>query len=194
MSSPWFTFGIIRERWRLASVPVPFEFAPNVRLQQLPDWVRQPSSYDPLRAEVIEALDDEQWCIGVDYQADALGTPDPNWKGAGQRDLQTAAASDIHCVVLSLWLAKRVCIGGDIIVDANASGVEWGTRRMGTHDRMLTMPAYQQSEFEVADLERAKALYIAIDGLPDECNIHTALASTERALTEVTFALRHILL
>jgi peroxiredoxin len=56
MSNSWFSFGIVRDRWKLASIPVPFEFTPTVRLQQLPAWVRQPSDYDKLRAEVVDAL------------------------------------------------------------------------------------------------------------------------------------------
>ncbi len=194
MSSPWFTFGVVRNNWRLTSVPLPFEFSAGVRLMHVPEWVYVDADYDPLRATIVKELNDDRICIGVDYLADAMGSPDPNWDGIEKRDIQTSATEAIHRLMLALWLTKRVCVGGDVIVDTTADSGEWITRRIGSHDAMLTLPPFERTEFELADIERAKLLYSAMESLPANGNVSTALNSTIRALTELTFPIRLIML
>lgn len=194
MSNPWFTFGIVRDRWRMKNIPLPFEFGPGVRLMEIPDWIHTPAVHDPLRAQVMESLDHEKLCISVDYVADALGTPDPSWKGQYPQDMQTSATDHIFSVALALWLTKRVSVGCDLVVDCNNTSGEWVTRRKGEHDAMLTMQHFDLEEFTVGDFEQAKVLYLAMVLVNPEGVVGIAVTCMMRALTEQTFPLRHILL
>src|SRR5580765_847846 len=84
MSDPWLTFAPLQPHWVLPTdISLPYSLSEQVSIRPIPEWVGQPDTVDELRPQLREKLENDgsRHCIGVEYQVDAFGSPDPSWKG-----------------------------------------------------------------------------------------------------------------
>src|SRR5712692_380425 len=67
-----------------------FQFAPGVTLSAVPDWLRDDELLPQHSKWDLGWFKGCTHCLIHDYEAEALGSPDPLWKGANPRSIQEA--------------------------------------------------------------------------------------------------------
>ena len=81
MPDPWLTFAPLQpDRIVPAEISLPYHFSEQVSVRQIPEWVRQANTVDELRPQLPEKIENDGscQCIGIEYQADKFGSPDPS--------------------------------------------------------------------------------------------------------------------
>ena len=196
MTTRWLSFVPVHPNWhRPSDLILPFHFSPTIRYCAMPAWVHESDPHDLLRAKLQEKLEDQDsHCIAVDYSADALGSPDPDWKGDQPRAIQETAYEQLSVLVFALWLARPTALSFNMVVHAAAHGDIWVTRQIADADPLLALPDYSGDAHTVADFLLAKQLFQILVSLPRDGNLRTAVNASIRALTERDWTLRFLVL
>lgn len=199
MSEPWVTIVPIYNLWRLPDgLLLPYEFNDRTSLGLLPEWLLAKESDDTvdlLRPRLREVLNDNiHYCVTVEYQADALGSSDPHWSGDKPRAIQDGAFEDARNVFLSFWLVRPTSIHFREV--AHVANGESGrvVRQIAKYDPQCPLPGYVDDAYETKDLERIRSLTRALDRLPINGSLRTAVHATMRAQTEREWTLRFLIL
>lgn len=81
-------------------------FGRGVVLARRPDWLLADSMVGRLGTMLQEGIRVATCAFCVEYEAAALGAPDPEWQGQGQRSIQESKYELLVLGNLALWLAK----------------------------------------------------------------------------------------
>jgi len=195
MPEPWMTFAPLQPNWVLPSeINLPFHFNENVSIRLIPEWVGAESAPNRLRERLREKLEEGvKYCIAVEYEADALGSPDPERTGR-PRAIQHAAADKIHFVNLALWLTRPTDLSFDLVAHAVNHGTEWVTRQIVRYEPIRALPEYQVEEYTLGDIEKSRILYRGLDRISLDGTVRLSGGTTVRALSETRWTLRFLLL
>jgi hypothetical protein len=197
MPDPWVTFAPLQPDGILpAELSLPFHFTEQVSVRPIPEWVRQADTVDELRPQIREKIENEgsRHCIGVEYQADAFGSPDPSWKGDPLWSMQDTAAQWIRSAHLALWLARPTALSFSIIIDAVKNGPEWVTRGTTSYTEAYPLPEHQHQTHTLEDFVTARTLFNALLGVSQEGPVRAAGLMTVKALGNQTWEFRFLLL
>lgn len=199
MPESWLTIAPVNNPWCLPDdLVLPCQLCEDVFLRPLPDWLLEKESeesVDLLRPKLLEAIDkDVRHCIAVEYEADAFGSPDPNWKGTEPRSIQDSAFEKIQHVFFALWLVRPTSLHFREVAHAAKHGTEWIIRQIATYDPRCQLPEYADNEHQTEDFESLRALIKALCDLPQGGTLRIATHSTIRALTEQDWVLRFLVL
>ena len=78
----------------------------GLQLERIPDWVKEDEALSLLSWRDREQIRDAEWSIATEYEADALGSPDPEWKGKEPRGIQSSVDEKFTLISVALWLVK----------------------------------------------------------------------------------------
>lgn len=174
---------------------MPYQFTERVSYRPIPEWVLLEDKVDLLRRRLQEKIaDGVRYCIAVEYHADALGSPDPDWVGDQPRAIQETATELVRYVNLALWLARPTALSFDVVAHAVNHGTEWVTRQVADYDALCPLPEYENETHIVEDFEKARLLFKTLSGLSLYGTLRTAAQSTIRTLTEQGWTLRFLVL
>lgn len=196
MPSPWTTVAPVQYYWHLPDgVVTPFQFAERVSLRTKPDWLESTDTLDLLSQRQQDQIKEhvEYW-ICVDYEADALGSPDPEWEGDTPRQIQHMAFECIQYVNLALWLVRPTGLNFDLVIHAERHSTEWLIRQIAEYDAFCPLPEYDDVEYTAEDFVEAQILFAALRKLSLNGTLRTAVQSTIRGLTERGWTLRFLVL
>lgn len=197
MPDSWLTIAPVRNLWRLPeALHLPYSFDDRTSLRALPEWVLSDAKHDPLRAKFGRAVKKSRakYCVTVEYQADALGSPDPTWRGKGTRSIQEWAVERVQNVLLAFWLVRRTSVTFREVAHFIDRGTEQVTRHLTKYDALCPLPTYIDEAYDDTDFERVRVLFRALTELPMEGTLKTAAQSTARALTEQSWTMRFLIL
>lgn len=193
MTTRWITVAPVQYSWGLPEdIVLPFKIGENVFFSELPDWVRTEDFLNLVCSSFREELNDIKFCIMVEYEAEALGSPDPHWQGEKPIAIQQSALDKIHYVNLALWLVKPSGFNFNTVFHVQKNG-KWSLRELSEVSPLCPLPDYEDVEHTKADFELATKLYESLRGLAIEDTVHTAVQSTIRALMETGWTLRYLL-
>ena len=198
MAEPWETIAPMRNLWHVPNgFRLPFRFDQCTTLQSLPDWLLaevSDDSVDLLRGKILESLGDEApYCLMVEYQADALGSPDPDWKGESPRPIQESAFERVRCAFLSLWLVRPTSVHFREVVHVVNHRSERVVRQILKYDSLCPLPTYVDDPYTVEEFDRSRLLFNALTHLSTNGTLRTAAQATMRALTEQGWTLRFLI-
>jgi hypothetical protein len=88
------------------SVELPVELGAGIRIDSVPEWVKTDEALRLLSWTEREAIRDAQIAFAADYDAEALGSPDSDWKGKQPRGIQSVVDEKFALAALALWLVK----------------------------------------------------------------------------------------
>lgn len=83
-----------------------YEFSGGLLLTGLPAWVPGQKMLDGLSVIDREAVEQATHAFVLSYTADALGSPDPDWKGTDQKSIQETKYEIGVMANLALWLTR----------------------------------------------------------------------------------------
>jgi hypothetical protein len=197
MPDPWLTFAPLQPDGIVpAEINLPYHFSEQVSLRPIPEWVRQGDTVDELRPQLRDKIENDgnRHCLGVEYQADAFGSPDPSWKGDPPWSMQDTAAQWIRSAHLALWLARPTGLSFNIVIDAVMHGPEWVTRGTTTYAETYALPEHQHERHTLEDFGTARTLFNAFLRVSQGGPVHTAALVTMKALGDQTWEFRFLLM
>ncbi len=198
MPEPWLTIAPIHNLWRLPDgFQLPYQFNDRTSLQLVPEWLLTKESDDTvdlLRPKLREALGrDVLYCIAVEYQADALGSPDPNWKGDKPRAIQEAAIEDARNVLLAFWLVRPTSVHFRLAAHVASHSSEPIVRQIVKYDPQCPLPSYVDDPYDANEMERIRSLANALDRISIQGTLRTAVHAVMRAQIEREWTLRFLI-
>lgn len=111
MKTTWMAVAPIEnERWSTKST-LPISFARGVRIDVIPAWVY--AGIDSIQIDFTNSqrIKGSKNAFLVEYDAEALGSPDPDDPKTPARDIQTARHEAILLANLALWIANPNAVG-----------------------------------------------------------------------------------
>jgi hypothetical protein len=168
----------------------------HISIQLIPEWVgARDLRPNVLTARLRNKLEESQaqHCVAVDYEAEALGSPDPR-RTVKPRAIQETAADSLHFVNLAFWLAHPTALSFDLITHAVNHDTEWVIRQIVTYEPIRAMDKYAGEEYTSTDIEKTRSLYQGIAKLPHDGTVLQSGGTTIRALQETGWTLRFLLL
>lgn len=199
MAEKWVTIAPLKETWCLPNnMPLPYKLGEGIFLDHLPKWLtteESKDSVDLLRPKFLETIDDNHsLCITVEYEADSLGAPDPDWNGLEKRSIQNNAFEKISQALFALWLLRPTSLYFKEVAHIAYDGTEWIFRQIANYDARIPLHEYTANEHQLNDFKLAYPLINALTGLDEGGTLRIATHSTIRALTEQDWALRFLVL
>lgn len=155
------------------------------------------------------ALNDTEWSLGHssaarlrwsklslvrEYEADALGDPDPAWRGPEPRSVQDSAAHLLLSDWLALWLVRPVDLGPAFLLHMEDRSNGWILRHITHLDEFVAVPHERSDAFSTADLEKARHVAEALRARPYGTPLGVALTVTHHALTQHIWEFRYAVL
>ena len=196
MTDIWLTCAPIKDYWDQSGASIhSFQFANGVKLESLPEWIKTEKALkflDWSRRETIR----KYALIGftVEYDAESLGDPDPDWKGPKPRSKQEKAIEQILLANLSIWIAKPSKLSYDTILHFDRSGNPESIRQSITTFGLIPHHFDADTELTVEDFNAAIATHNSICSLHRNGNLWTASRLLWRALSERMWEARFLLL
>ena len=149
--------------------------------------MKRQSQYD------LQHLEACTHCLIFEYEADALYSPDPLWKGDEPRSIEKANVERAYLANLALWLQHPSPTGFTLIFHMP----EFDTfiiQASERCDRFLCHPDDKTERIGVQDLEPAKGLFTALVKIQRQTSVWTALRAVTAALQMNAEEIRYLLL
>jgi hypothetical protein len=173
---------------------VPFSLANSVILSSMPNWVREEEIKKNVGMAGSEVLEDGQYALVREYEADSLGEPDPEWHKKPPRSKQSTAHEAIQLADFALWLAKPSSIGFKLIIHADEQTGTWRWRHLGRSNQLLPHAKDEASLIEKGELDLAHKLHSALLNLPRDGAVWIAVRTLWQGLTQEEWTVRYLLL
>lgn len=186
--------------WQIPDpIKLPFQFNKRTSLRALPEWLlsdKPEETVDELRSPFREgfAIDGVSYCITVEYPADSLGSPDPEWRGDEKRAIQDVAVEEARNIFFSFWLVRPTALSFRKLAHVANHPPEWIIRRIETHKPFCYLPIYGHETYKSEDFEQVRFLLSALNGLQPKGTLRTAMQAAMRGLTEDGWTLRFLIL
>ena len=181
-----------------AELELPFHFDDRTCLENLPSWASDDTDtgIDQLLPRLRESVKGfhVEYCLSVRYEADALGTPDPDWKGADSRSKQDVAIDSLYLVCLSLWLARPTATGYHQVAHVAKENGDVLVRQYSEFDQFRALKQYSHRRYRHNHFIQARDLYSSISSLSRDGTVFSAIGLLGSALTQQTWHLRFLIL
>ena len=170
---------------------LPFDFGHGVVLRPVPDWLREDQIIENLSySQRQQLVHDTQFVFAVEYEAESLGDPDPDWKGPEPRSKQARARELIEFSNFVIWLARPSSFSFELIIHAEQSVNTWTLRQLLVFPRLIPHKRYADIKIKKNDLELARRLLSAIAELPRASAVWIAVRTLFGALSEQEWEIR----
>jgi len=173
---------------------VPFDLGDNVVLCARPGWLIQDAITYGLGDQDRTILDVSKYVLIQEYDADALGDPDPAWTGETSRSKQQKAEEAINLANTALWLAKPCPVGFKRVVIVHRSSGVWRRIQFARSNPLRPHTFDVNNEYDSSDLQIAKELNCALMRLVRREAIWIACRTVWLALLTRELTIRYLLL
>src|ERR1035438_8243608 len=120
------------------------EFSGGLALTALPAWVSGQKMLDGLSVQDREAIRGASHALVLCYEVDALGRPNPDWKGAWPRTIQETKYEIGAMANLALWLCRPSPVCFAVVLHAPQHGGIFGgqpeIQQTERHSELLCHP------------------------------------------------------
>lgn len=189
----WYACTIALNSWFDDSpISEPIELSCGIRLEPVPSWVKSDDALKLLSWTDRENIRDAELTLATTYEAEALGSPDPEWKGASPRSIQSVVDEKFVLAAVALWLAKPARLVYGPVLHFGRNGDPASLRQAGSLHPVLISDAEQENVPMSEDLKRAGQLLEIILSLRRNATIWTAIRMLVRALTESMWEARYL--
>jgi hypothetical protein len=175
-------------------IVVPFRFTDSILMDKLPEWIRSETVQRELSPSKRDLLEDVDYALIIDYDAETLGERDEKWKGRRERSRQSTTAECLFLVNLSLWLAHPSSIRFDYFITGQYMSGNWIWRRITEAFPIYPHKKYINDTIKTEDLEVAKQIYKGISETKRSSPTWVAIFSLSTAVYNRTWEVRYLLL
>lgn len=175
------------------ALALPMSLGAGIRLESVPDWVKTDEALRLLSWTEREAIRDAQLAFATEYDAQALGSPDPEWKGEKARSIQSVVDEKFALASLALWLVRPSRLSCGPFLHFSRTGDAESLRTAGSLRRILVAEVEEDAIPTADELANAGRVFEVILSLPREGTLWTAVRMLMRALTESMWETRYLL-
>lgn len=170
-----------------------FELAGGIRIEQVPAWVKSEDALSLLSWTDRERILEAQYAFSAVYEAEAIGSPDPNWSGIQQRSIQAIIDEKFALAALAVWIARPSRLTAGPVFHFDRSGDPTSLRQTGALHPLLVRPSEADNVPTAEDLRLAGELLKAMLSLDRKGAVWLAVSTLFPALREVVWQIRYLL-
>jgi hypothetical protein len=141
----------------------------------------------------FESVQAAKYAFVVEYEAEALGSPDPAWKGKETRSIQDRQRELALLASLALWLSKPSPACVTLVIHAPHHEGKPLIQQIERQDPVLHHPRETHSRISVGDIRRASSLHSKLIRVRRNTAVWTALRATFSALQMYAPEIRYAL-
>lgn len=195
MNSLWCTIAPINYSDPFRNLSVPFQFDRGVTIREVPAWLMTDSFSNHLNStHRLLLLNSVRYAFYTEYEADALGTPDPGWHGKIVRSIQDVHHEAIVLANLALWLAKPNALGFAAVFHVDGLSEKPNFRSFQEVRSLEPHLRYEKSYLQLENQTKARELHAALLNLNRAGSVWRSIFSLWQALKEPDWATRYLLL
>jgi hypothetical protein len=139
-----------------------------------------------------ENIRDAQVAFVTEYEAAALGSPDPEWQGKDQRSIQSIVDEKFSLAALALWLVKPSPLTCEPVLHFDEKGDPESLRTASKLRSILIQEDENLNVIDAQDLEEAGKLFVEILSLKRQGPVWIALRFLTRAVSETMWEARYL--
>lgn len=189
----WYACSISLNSWFDDSpVEGPVELSSGVRVEPVPEWVKEEGALEYLSWTDRNNIRDAKLAFAMEYEADALGSPDHEWIGSKPRSIQSMVDERFSLASAALWLAKptRLTCGPTLHFDRKGSAAS--LRQSSSLRPVLIQESEAENSPTATDLVKGGDILKAVLSLRRDGTIWIATRMLVRALTEEMWEARYL--
>ena len=156
------------------SPAVSFEFSGGLRLNALPSWVAGQQMLDGLSLHDRQAVNEATHALVLTYPAEALGSPDPDWKGPRPKSIQESKYEIGLMANFALWLGRASPACFAVVLHARHHGSGPIIQQIQRCSELLCHPNDMEARIEDGELPRAAALHKGLLEVTRDTSVWTA--------------------
>jgi len=164
-----------------------------VKLRTAPEFIKEEDVGKYLSYTQKELLKNAKFVLSIEYEANALGDQDKEWKGDTKRGKQKTAYEKIRIACLSLWLAKPSPLRYDFVLHIKDCDKSPFTVQSFSVPAIIPHFRYENEFHDQVDIEIAEKIYNSIANLERKGPVWMAIRTTFDALTS-PWEIRYVLL
>ena len=161
-------------------------------LEPVPDWVKEDEALGFMSWTDREKVRGSELAFTLEYQAEALGSPDPDWKGDSPRSVQKAIEEKVFLTGVALWMAKPSPISGGPMFHFDRPGDPTSLRSSSSFNPIQIAEHEQYASLSYEDLKMAGFLLAELLLLNRKATIWIAVDMLTRALPEKNWIARYL--
>lgn len=174
-------------------------FASGFVLQDVPDWVKKEGFLDYLSYTDREAVKAAKQAFVAEYEAAAIGEPDPSWKGDKPKSIQDTKAEAALFASLALWLRQPSAVCYTVVLHGLSWAIPGQTEKQPIIQRSESQaPVYCHPKdvgnpFTGAHAVKAAELHNVLVSIPRDNAVWTAVRALWAGLTMYSADIRYSL-
>jgi hypothetical protein len=172
----------------------PFQFAPETWFDRIPDWLKADILIKRLSARDQEIFSQCTHCLIYEYEAEALGSEDPQWTGQKPRSIQKSKSELSYLANLALWLQKPSPTRFNVVFHNPEFSGTFCIQQTEHPSGFLCHPEDFRNRITALDLKPASELYSMLTAIPRNTAPWTALRALTAALETNAEEIRYLLL
>ena len=140
----------------------PIELGNGVQIERTPAWLKADAALENLSWLDRTAIEGSSLVFSFRYDADALGSPDPEWHGREPRSIQSVVDEKLALVSLALWLVSPSRLVGHQLLHFRREGDPESRAQFALLNQIL-IADYQVDNIPTAqEFEKAKDVFSSI--------------------------------
>lgn len=189
----WYTCSISPQSPVLSeTIKTPIELAEGVRIEPVPDWVKEATASEFFSWQDRKEIEKAELAFVVEYDAEALGSHDPEWNGGEARSIQQSAAEKISLAVVALWLAKPSVLSCRALLHFSRKNDSSSLRSAALLRPPLISESQEKNVLAADDFKLAGKLLKAIWGVPRNATMWTAVNMLMPGLMDKFWIVRYV--
>ncbi|BCG76761.1 HEPN domain-containing protein [Mesorhizobium sp. 113-3-3] len=190
----WYACSIARNHL-LEPSPItgPFELASGVYIEPIPDWVKSEDALQFLSWRQKEDVSDAQFAFSVRYEAEAIGSPSPEWKGSRPMSVQAYADEKFSLAAFALWLVKPSTLSSGVVLHFGEDGDPNSVRQTSEQFAICVSEEEADNVITLEDLSAAGPFLSSLLSMSRDNALWTTVYMTLLALRERRWELRYLL-
>ncbi len=189
----WYACSIaLNSYFKDSPVREPVELAGGIKIEPVPDWVKRDESLKLLSWRDRENIKDASLAFAIEYEAEALGSPDPDWTGKAPRSIQGVVDEKFALASVALWLVCPSPLSCGPTLHFGRKEDPESLRQASSLRPVLIREDENENVPTPTDLESAGKLLASILSLERSGSTWIALRMLVRALTESMWEARYL--
>jgi Apea-like HEPN len=163
-------------------------FGKTFVLQDVPKWVKQEEATAPFSRHAVREILAANHALVAEYQASAMGEPDPEWAGSRPRSIQECRFQAAYLANFAIWLEvpSKLCftLGLHALTKVEGGNVSDAPFVLGTEraDPFYCYPREEGNIVTLDHLKRAANFYGLLETIPRGNPVWAALRAFSGSL------------
>ncbi|MEM8947967.1 MAG: hypothetical protein AAGA21_03445 [Pseudomonadota bacterium] len=169
------------------------ELSHGIGIEPTPDWLRNAGSAEQLSAEHQDLIDCSRLVLSVDYEAEALGSLDPDWTGDTPRSIQTTIDEKLGLAQIACWLVKPSPFSCGPLLHFDQKGNHESLRESGSLKQIFISEKAHENVLSKSEILESGRLLEEILHLDRNGVLWLAIRTLISSLTENNWQIRYLL-